>query len=99
MHTELKRQRTIHLRSRRPHRLEENEDDDNIDNEREKEGLERVEGIFLSFYSAIRKNMRDKANDADWSDEYDEKIRMKNLSKILRRRTMFTLRSFYRLKF
>ena len=27
--------------------------------------------------------MRDKANDADWSDEYDEKIRMKNLSKIL----------------
>ena len=56
---ELKRQRTIHLRSRRPHRLEENEDDDNIDNEREKEGLERVEkGIFLSFYSAIRKNMQ-----------------------------------------
>ncbi len=80
---ELERQRTIHLRSRRPHRLEENEDDDNIDSEREKEELERVEGIFLSFYSAIRKNMRDKAKDADWSDEYDEKIRMKNLSKIL----------------
>ena len=44
--------------------------------------------------------MRDKGNvDADWSSEYDEKIRMKNLSKILEEKDILTLRSFYRLKF
>ena len=46
-------------------------DDDGVIEEEEEEEEERdkVEKSFLEFYDSIRKNMRDKTNEADWTDD------------------------------
>jgi hypothetical protein len=78
---ELENQQTTRSRPGRPRRRQHLEEED--DDTRENKELERLEDAFLNFYGAIRKNMRDKTKDADWSDEHDDKIRMKNLSNAL----------------
>ena len=78
---ELENQQTTRSRPGRPRRRQHLGEED--DDTREKKELERLEDAFLNFYGAIRKNMRDKTKDADWSDEHDDKIRMKNLSNAL----------------
>ena len=78
---ELENQQTTRSRPGRPRRRQHLEEED--DDTREKKELEHLEDAFLNFYGAIRKNMRDKTKDADWSDEHDDKIRMKNLSNAL----------------